>query len=445
LGIYVAVRNGRMYLSPYQLILITKSASLSHSNSLRNGFFTAVIMGLAATNPAFGANPTAVKQTGPDTPSVVARPLTYRIAGADRRSSNYDAKAEIQGYAQLVADSYTAALIDGQALKTAITAFLANPNDETLTHARDAWINGRRSWEMTEAFRFYDGPIDVTDTDMGPLSRIDGWPVDPSAIDYVEDNPTSGIVNNMKLALTRATLLAQGQSSHMPVTGWHAIEFLLWGQEPSALGEPGDRSVTDYLPNQPNNDRRRTYLSLAADMLVDDLHYLVESWDPKSRNSYAAAFRLLNQREALGRVMNGIAQLTGQELAINRLAAALDAKDRRKLTSRFSGASYQDFVFALRGVRNVWTGDQGGETRPGLGMLIGRIDPALAQRILHALDHADESVALLSTPLERETLPAPANSPARQNAERAIAELKSFASLVRDAGTKMGVAVYLPN
>jgi putative iron-regulated protein len=418
---------------------------LSYYNRPLKGLLVALSVGLAAANPLFAAEPVSAKQAASSAASPVARPQTYRIAGADRRSSNYDAKAEIQGYAQLVADSYAASLADGQGLKTAITAFLTNPNDETLTRARDAWINGRRSWELTEAFRFYDGPIDVTDTEMGPISRLDGWPIDPAAIDYVEDNPTSGIINNMKLALTRATLLSQSQSSHAAITGWHAIEFLLWGQESATIGEAGDRPVTDYLPNQPNNDRRRAYLKLATDMLVEDLHYLVESWDPKSRNSYAAAFRLLNQREALGRVMNGIAQLTGQELANTRLAAALDTNDRKKLTSRFSATSYQDFVFALRGVRNVWTGDQGGQTRPGLSVLVGRVDPALAQKILHALDHAEESIGLLQTPLERETLPAPANSPARQKAERAIADLKSFASLIRDAGTKMGVAVYLPN
>jgi len=347
-----------------------------------------------------------------------------------------------------VASSYGAALADGQFLKRAIDAFLAAPSDDMLARARDAWVNARRSWEQTEAFRFYDGPIDVTDTGPGPLERLDGWRVDPAAIDYVENNPTSGIVNNMKLALTRPTLLSlqsQSGAGHAVTTGWHAIEFLLWGQEPAALGEPGDRPATDYLPGQPNNDRRRAYLKLVTDLLLEDLRYLNESWDPKTPNSYAAAFRLLYKRDALGRMMNGIASLTGQELATNRLAASLDAKDRSLLTSRFSGTSYQDFVFALRGVRNVWTGDQGGETRAGLELLVGRIDSALAQRIGHALNRAEESVAALQTPLDRETLPAPANSPARQNAERAIADLKAFASLVRDAGVKLGVAVYLPN
>ncbi len=403
------------------------------------------VVGLTATGPSFAATEAPRPAIGPTAVQSTKPPVSYRIAGADRRASNFEAKAEIQGYAQLAADTYAATLIAAQRLQTAVDAFLATPDDDTLTRARDAWINGRRSWELTEAFRFYDGPIDIADNELGPLNRLDGWPVDPAAIDYVEDNPTAGIVNDMKQALTRATLVSQDRAGH-PVTGWHAIEFLLWGQEPpGSTGEAGDRAVTDYLPNQPNNDRRRAYLKLTADMLVDDMHYLVESWDPKSRNSYAAAFRLLNQREALGRIMNGIAQLTGQEMATNRLANALDAKDPHRLTSRFSAQSYQDFVFALRGVRDVWTGDFGGDSRPGVGALVGRIDPALAQKILHALDHAEESIADLESPLERETLPAPANSPARQTAERAIADLKRFASLIRDAGTKMGVAVFLPN
>lgn len=379
-----------------------------------------------------------------------ARPLSYRIAGSDRRSFNYDAKAEIQGYAALVADSYGSALDDGLHLKAMIDALLANPNDDTLARARDAWVNARRTWEQTEAFRFYDGPIDIADAETGepgPLARLEGWPVDPAALDYVEDNPTAGIVNDMKLALTRRTLLdrqAQQGSEHAVTTGWHAIEFLLWGQETNA-GEPGDRPATDYLPGQPNNDRRRTYLKLATELLAEDLRYLVGSWEPKQKPNYATAFRVINQRDALGRIMNGIARLSGEELAINRLAAALDAKDRRLLTSRFSGMSYEDFIFALRGVRNVWTGDYGGDTEPGLEILVGRVDPVLAQRISHALNHAEASVADLQTPLERETLPAPQDSPARETAERAIADLKRLASLIRDAGVKLGVNVYLPS
>ena len=109
------------------------------------------------------------------------------------------------------------------------------------------------------------------------------------------------------------------------------------------------------------------------------------------------------------------------------------------------GAANAEPVFALRGVRNVWTGDHAEETEPGLQTLIARVDPALAQKIDHALDHAEESIASLRVPLERETLPAPADSPARQQAEQAIADLKKVASLIRDAGVKLGVAVYLPN
>jgi putative iron-regulated protein len=423
---------------------------LSYKNAPVFGIFIAAVLQSAAINGAYAASAAATAESAEGAENAIQhnqKSFSYRIAGADRHAYNYDAKAQILGYAQLAFGAYSLALADGEHLKAAIDALLASPGDDSLTRARDAWLQARRSWEETEAFRFYDGPIDVADSGPGPLARIDGWPVDPQIIDYVDDNPTSGIVNNMKLALTRATLLGR-QSQPGPqkavTTGWHAIEFLLWGQESATLGEPGDRPPTDYLPGQPNNDRRRAYLKLTSDLLIEDLRYLVESWDPKSRN-YAAAFRVLNQREAVGRIMNGVALLAGQELAITRLANALDSRDRTLLTSRFSGASYQDCVFALRAVRNVWTGDQGGETRPGLELLVQRTDPAISVKIGHALDQAEESVAMLHTPLDRETLPAPPGAPARQAAERAIADLKRLASLIRDAGLKLGVAVTLPN
>jgi putative iron-regulated protein len=425
-----------------------EAISLSYRKRAATGFLFTAILSLSAVTAGDAADRTTATQAESAAGQTVSRGLSYRLTGSERRSYNYDAKSEIQAYAQLVADSYGAALIDAQLLKAATDAFLAMPSDETLLRARDAWRIARRSWEQTEAFRFYDGPIDISDTGAGPLERMDGWPVDPAVIDYVQNNPTSGIINNMKLAVTRATLASQSTppgGSRPVTTGWHVIEFLLWGQEVPLAGEPGDRPVTDYLPGQPNNDRRRTYLKLSVDLLIDDMRYLVESWDARSPSSYSTAFRVLNQREALGRILNGIAQLAGKELATNRLASALDSKDFRMLTSRFSVNSEQDLIFALRGIRNVWTGDQGGETRPGLSVLLTRVDPALAQRISHTLNHAEESMGALRTPLERETLPAAPNTPARQSAERAIADLKRLAGLIRDAGVKLGVAVTLPN
>ena len=427
-----------------------ENVSLSYHRSLRIIAFIALISAFPVINQAFGADTPDEASSAQSPAKRAGKALSYRIATTDRRAYNYDARPEIQGYAQLVAERYRVALDGGLRLKAAIDALLAEPGEVTLTRARDSWINARRSYEETEAFRFYDGPIDIADTETGepgPLERLDGWPVDPAQIDYVEDNPTAGIVNDMKVALTRRTLLdreAAGGQGHAVTTGWHAVEFLLWGQETSA-GDPGDRPASDFVAGQPNNDRRRAYLKLVSDMLVDDLHYLVDSWEPSKKPNYGASFKLINQREALGRIMNGVARLVGEELATNRLARALDGRDRKLLTSHFSGMSYQDFIFALRGARNVWTGDHDEDTEPGLENLMGRVDPVLAQRITHALNHAEGAIAALQTPLERDTLTATPDSPARENAERAIADLKKFANLLRDAATKLGVAVYLPS
>jgi len=147
---------------------------LSYKNYPTKGIFVAFSFAVIATNQSQAASQPPASTTQAASAQTARRPLTYRIAGSDRHAYKYDAKPEIQGYAQLVADTYTAALADAQQMKTAISAFLATPNDDTLTHARNAWINARRSWEQTEAFRFYDGPIDMTDSEPGP--RIGSMP-----------------------------------------------------------------------------------------------------------------------------------------------------------------------------------------------------------------------------------------------------------------------------
>ena len=428
---------------------------------------------IAAINLAFGAN----QPSGPQSPAQpqitpvaavaatavprTATPVTYRLAGSERHAYNYDAKAEIQGLHGPVGRRivYAVALDDGQRLKAAIgRALLANPSDDTLTRARDAWTNARRSWEQTEAFRFYDGPIDVADIETGepgPLDRLDGWPVDPAAIDQVEGNPTAGIINDMKVALTVRTLLDRCEPAQRQRPYRHhrlaCDRIPAVGRGVQSLGDAW-RPPADRLFARParTTSAAEPISSSTSDLLVEDLHYLVGFLaEQGAKGNYAATFQLSNQREALGRIMNGIGQLAGQELAIRRLAAALDSKDPRLLTSRFSGTSYDDFVFALRGVRNVWMGDYDGDTQTGLEVLVEpRSTPSWrnAHRCTR-LDHAEASIAARCADA------AGARNPSRllvicrpaQTAERAIADLKRLASLIRDAGSKLGVQVYLPD
>ncbi len=133
----------------------------------------------------------------------------------------------VNDYAGLVYDTYTKTYNDAVNLQGAINAFLDNPNDETLGAAKAAWLVSRDSYGQTEAFRFYEGPIDYVDANgnEGPEGRLNAWPMDEAYIDYVKGNPTTGIVNDAKVTITKEMLTDKNQADDEAevATGYHAI------------------------------------------------------------------------------------------------------------------------------------------------------------------------------------------------------------------------------
>ncbi len=253
----------------------------------------------------------------------VAVPQSYALPGANAADFTYDASAEIANYAAGVEATYVASLADAKTMAAAIDAFLANPSDETLAAARKAWTAARPSYLQSEAFRFYDGPIEAVE------GEINSWPMNEAFIDYVVGNANAGIINDPASSLTVASLIVSNMvSDESDVTlGWHAIEFLLWGQDLDPDG-PGARPASDYKPGVGNNDRRREYLKLVTERLVADIGRLVPAWAPGQPDNYAATLRAQPTREAIGRIINGMAVLAGSELMSERMAVGLDSHDQ---------------------------------------------------------------------------------------------------------------------
>ena len=175
-------------------------------------------------------------------------------SGADSptsaESGSFDeatAKSVIEHYADGVYATYQNSLEQATTMKAAIDAFVAAPSQATLDAAKQAWIDARDDYGISEAFRFYGGPID--DEKTGPEGQINAWPLDEAYIDYVEGKPDSGIIADVAgTPEITADVLAgrneEGGETNI-ATGWHAIEFLLWGQDLSATGA-GTRPFTDY-------------------------------------------------------------------------------------------------------------------------------------------------------------------------------------------------------
>ena len=237
----------------------------------------------------------------------------------------------VENYADLVHESYQISLDSATTMDEAIDAFVADPSPETLAAAQDAWLTARDDYGPTEAFRFYGGPIDNEEN--GVEGLLNAWPLDEAYIDYVDGSPDAGVINLPdEYPTIDADLLVslneQGGEANIS-TGWHAIEFLLWGQDLSTDGA-GARPVEDYTTGA-NADRRAAYLTVASDLLLTHLGQMVDAWAPEGDN-YRVEFLALPPEEALGMIMTGIGEMSRGELAGERMTVAYEARSRRTST-----------------------------------------------------------------------------------------------------------------
>jgi putative iron-regulated protein len=356
---------------------------------------------------------------------------SYALKSTDPNAFKYDAKLHIEAYANLVEQSYKRSVAGAKDLAKAVDALLAVPSDETLTAARRAWINARPAYLKTEAFRFYGGPIDEME------GNINSWPMNEAYIDYVDGDPKAGLINNAtaKIEIDAIAGLNQKDDEKDVTTGWHAIEFLLWGQDRLAEG-PGNRPYTDYVVGEDNNGRRRTYLKMVTDQLVKDLDRVLEGWESEEKGNYREKFLGLPEREAVGRMVNGMAILAGYELMSERLAVALDSGDQEDEHSCFSDTTKQDFVYDLAGIKQVWT-----EAR--LNELVASQDKALADRIDGLFADAEAKVNALGDPWDQ-VLAKPRESAERKAAEDLVTALQALGSGLTDVGKKLGILVLIP-
>ncbi len=358
--------------------------------------------------------------------------------------SHADTRQEaVATYSRIAYATYSDALAQAESLQKAVNALLAKPDAKTLAAAKAAWLAARTPYSQTEVFRFYEGPIDFEDHaagKSGPEALLNSWPLNEAYIDYVKGNPKAGIINAGEPDITAETLAKKNQSDDEAdvTTGYHAIEFLLWGQDVSASG-PGARPFTDYLQGKPANDRRRDYLSAATALLVQNLRELAQAWAPGQEN-YARQFTA-DSNAALAKILTGMASLSGFEMASERMGTALDSGDQEDEQSCFSDNTHNDFIDNARGIKNVYTGQYSGVSGPGIYDALKEKDAALADALLSRINRTESLMAAIPHPLDREVLASPKGSKARAAMEAAVASLQEEAKLIRKAGEALGVEV----
>jgi len=340
-------------------------------------------------------------------------------------------------YGELVYATYADAHASALTLQKAVDAFVTAPSEAGQQAARKAWLAAREIYGQTEAFRFYGGPIDGED---GPEGRINAWPMDEAYVDFVVGAADAGIIADRTIPIDMDTLsgLNEKDGEENISTGWHAIEFMLWGQDLDDNG-PGRRAYTDFVDGKaPNADRRRAYLKVTTDLLVKDLGTLAAAWAPDADN-YRKGF--VTDTGNVAKVVSALGILSRGELAGERIEVALDSQNQEDEHSCFSDNTHRDIVANATGIRNVWRGqyvraDGSVLKGPGVRDLVSAKNKAVASRVDAQIDTSVKAAEAIPAPFDRAIL---AGTPGRSKVEATVVALKKQTEGLVEAAAALGI------
>ena len=347
----------------------------------------------------------------------------------------------VENYAAGAYASYAKSLATAKELDIAVDRFLASPSQSRLDAAKHAWLRARDDYGVTEIYRFYEGPIDNEQD--GPEGLINAWPLDESYIDYVEGDASAGIINKPgDFPVIDADLLIslneEGGEENVS-TGWHAIEFLLWGQDLNADG-PGYRPVEDYTVNE-NADRRGTYLAVASNLLMGHLEDMVEAWAP-GKSNYRSQFVSKDTDEALTDIITGIGEMSRGELAGERMTVAYEERSQEDEHSCFADNTNADIIANALGVQRVYFGDYGSVSGPGVMDLIASENEELAESLGNEIKKSVALAQAIPNPFDSLLTQDLADSDARRRAVlETIISLENQTDTIVTAAEEVGITI----
>ncbi|WP_235911573.1 imelysin family protein [Mesorhizobium xinjiangense] len=338
-----------------------------------------------------------------------AAAVTLALAG--QAYAETDPQAVLSSYADIAQAKYEDSLATAVALDEAIDAFIAAPSEDNLKAAKTAWKAARVPYQQTEAYRFGNAIVDDWE------GRVNAWPLDEGLIDYVDasygtesdDNTlyTANVIANPSIEINgeavdastitpeflSGTLQEAGGVEANVATGYHAIEFLLWGQDLNGTeAGAGARPATDFDPDNCTGghcDRRAQYLAAASDLLIADLEEMVANWGEDG----AARAGLLegDPNTGLATILTGLGSLSYGELAGERMKLGLLLHDPEEEHDCFSDNTHMSHFYDALGIRNVYAGqyervDGTMVDGPAIADLVKQADPDLDAELTAKLD-----------------------------------------------------------
>lgn len=353
---------------------------------------------------------------------MAATALTLSFAGPALAVEKTDV---LNTYADIAAAGYGDSLSTAQRLQLAVNALIDAPSAEALQNAKAAWLAARVPYQQTEVFRFGNAIVDDWE------GKVNAWPLDEGLIDYV-DSTYGGPSDENELAalnviatpmfslsgeavdaseitpelLSETLQEADGVEANV-ATGYHAVEFLLWGQDLNGhTPGAGARPWTDYAMGDActggNCDRRADYLKAATDLLVSDLEWMTAQWGDDG----AARGNILgNEAAGLSAMLTGMGSLSYGEQAGQRMRLGLMLNDPEEEHDCFSDNTHNSHYYDALGVQNVYLGsytrvDGSTVTGASLSDLVAAKDSALDMEMQGKLSDTLMAIAKIKTAAE---------------------------------------------
>ncbi|WP_397458047.1 imelysin family protein [Pseudomonas asplenii] len=415
------------------------------------------------------------EKTAAATPTTAASAVATPASDAAGKVDEAAGKAVVAHYAELVFAVYSDAESTAKTLQQAIDAFLAKPNDDTLKAAKAAWVAARVPYLQSEVFRFGNTIIDDWE------GQVNAWPLDEGLIDYVDASyehtvgnagANANIIANKKVQVGEdkfdvseitpenlAKLNELGGSEANVATGYHAIEFLLWGQDLNGTGPgAGQRPASDYLEGAGatggHNDRRRAYLKAVTQLLVNDLDEMVDNWKPNVADNYRASLEAEPAESGLRKMLFGMGSLSLGELAGERMKVSLEANSPEDEQDCFSDNTHNSHFYDAKGIRNVYLGeytrtDGTKLTGPSLSSLVAKVDPATDTALKSDLETTEAKIQVMVDHANKgehyDQLIAAGNDAGNKIVRDAIAALVKQTGSIEQAAGKLGISELNPD
>tara|TARA_B100001996_G_scaffold61837_2_gene44276 strand:- start:170 stop:1462 length:1293 start_codon:yes stop_codon:yes gene_type:complete len=343
--------------------------------------------------------------------------ISYSGYASSANFSEDEAKSVLENYSNIAFANYSDALKGAMTLDNAINVFINSPSAHTLNSAKLAWIQARAPYQQTEAFRFGNAIVDDWE------GKVNAWPLDEGLIDYVassygsesDENSlySANVIANKKIQLggdtvdvSKITKKLISETLHEideveanVATGYHVIEFLLWGQDLNGTNPgAGNRSHTDYLSGSDctngNCDRRAQYLKVASELLIDDLVDIVLAWD---KNGEARQDILSNPIDGVRRAFVGMGSLAYGELAGERIKLGLMVHDPEEEHDCFSDNTHWSHYWDAMSIQNIYTGtyhamDGSTVSGPSISDLVAASDSSLNNDVLSKMKATDSAM-----------------------------------------------------